>query len=235
MKTSITTFALLALITSSAFAALKAPLPEFKNEKQLAEWRAEKASQSNTRATAQEPAFYTGKPYLASSGSYAFRYRAYNPEMARWTSEDPSGFPDGANGNIYGTTPNSQLDYQGLSLIDITGKVIGKLGDWTRQQVENASEGIQTTLPLSGTRWDNPWNAPGNAQVTYSLSGEFKVNATVAGTGFEGTALGGTAGAYPVAPRQSITLESKWTIRWVGSVAVITHDAWSPKYTQLPE
>jgi len=115
MKTTITSLALLALITSSAFAALKSPLPEFKNEKQLAEWRAEKASQSNTRAATQEPAFYTGRPYLASSGSYAFKYRAYNPEIARWTSEDPSGFPDGANGNFYAPTPTNEIDLEGLN------------------------------------------------------------------------------------------------------------------------
>jgi len=101
MKTSITSLALLTPITSSAFAALKAPLPEFENEKQLAEWRAEKASQLNTRTATEESSFYTGRPYLASSGSYAFKYRAYNPEIARWTSEDFSGFPDGANNKLY--------------------------------------------------------------------------------------------------------------------------------------
>jgi len=116
VKTTITSLALLALITSSAFAALNAPLPEFKNEKQLAEWRAEKASQSNTRSAAVETAFYTGKPYLASVGNYAFKYRNYSPEMARWTSEDPIGFPDGANQNIYAPSPTTELDSLGLFL-----------------------------------------------------------------------------------------------------------------------
>ena len=117
MKTRMTSLALMAIITSSAFAALKAPLPEFKNEKQLAEWRAEKASQPNTRRASTESAFYTGRPYLTSSGSYAFKYRAYNPEIARWTSEDPSGFPDGANGNVYAPNPNSEFDYAGLLVL----------------------------------------------------------------------------------------------------------------------
>jgi len=121
MRTTITSFALLALITSSAFAALKAPLPEFKNEKQLAEWRAEKASQLNTRTATQESSFYTGRPYLASSGSYAFKYRAYNPKIARWTSEDPSGFPDGANNSFYAPNPLSELDWSALRTITISG------------------------------------------------------------------------------------------------------------------
>jgi len=121
MKTSITTFALLALITSSASAVLKAPLPEFKNERQLAEWRAEKASQPNTRTAPQESTFYTGKPYLASSSSYAFKYRAYNPEMARWTSEDPSGFPDGANNKFYVNNMSINcIDLVGLNIWQIT-------------------------------------------------------------------------------------------------------------------
>jgi RHS repeat-associated protein len=110
------TFALVASLTSTAFAAFQAPLPEFKNEKQLAEWRAEKAAESTSQGSApEEAAFYTGKPYLASSGGYAFKYRSYNPEMARWTSEDPSGFPDGSNNTIYGA-------YMVLRGVDPTGE-----------------------------------------------------------------------------------------------------------------
>ncbi len=120
MKTKLT-FALVACLTSTAFAEFKAPLPEFKNEKQLAEWRAEQASEATSQENAaEETAFYTGKPYLAFSGSYAFKYRSYNPEVARWTSEDPSGFPDGANSQIYITNPTSELDYSGLWHIKLT-------------------------------------------------------------------------------------------------------------------
>jgi RHS repeat-associated protein len=115
------TLALVAFMTSTAFAAFQAPLPEFKNEKQLAEWRAEKASESASQAYAvEETAFYTGKPYLASSGDYAFKYRSYNPELARWTSEDPSGFPDGANASIYAPSPTHEFDYLGLKTQTIT-------------------------------------------------------------------------------------------------------------------
>ena len=116
------TFVLVASLTSTAFAEFKAPLPEFKNEKQLAEWRAEKASESASQGyAAEDTAFYTGKPYLASSGGYAFKYRSYNPELARWTSEDPSGFPDGANGSIYAPTPTSALDFAGLWTLEVIG------------------------------------------------------------------------------------------------------------------
>jgi hypothetical protein len=63
------TLALVAALTSTAFAEFKTPLPEFKNEKQLAEWRAEKASEATSQGyVPEEAAFYTSKPYLASSG-----------------------------------------------------------------------------------------------------------------------------------------------------------------------
>jgi RHS repeat-associated protein len=114
MKTHILTLALAAIFGNTAFAAFPAAMPEFKNEKQLATWRAEQASKADTRTAEETHAFYTGKPYLGSTGSYAFLYRSYNPELARWTSEDPSGFPDGANGSIYAPVPTIGLDALGL-------------------------------------------------------------------------------------------------------------------------
>jgi RHS repeat-associated protein len=60
--------------------------------------------------------FYTGKPYLAESGSYAFKYREYNPETTRWTTVDPSGFPDGANNRLYAASPTSEFDPTGFSV-----------------------------------------------------------------------------------------------------------------------
>ncbi len=135
MKTKLT-LALVATLTSTAFAEFKAPLPEFKNEKQLAEWRVEKASQLKTRVTTEESAFYTGRPYLASTGGYAFKYRDYNPELARWTSEDPSGFPDGANASIYTPVPTTQIDCYGLSRTEVSRSVVPTDTNW-----QNAGKG----------------------------------------------------------------------------------------------
>jgi RHS repeat-associated protein len=99
-----------------------APLPEFKTPEQLAKWRSETAARTaNQESTSSRPStldsstpFYTGKPYLADSGSYAFKYREYNPEMGRWTTVDPSGFPDGANNVAYMAVPTSEVDICGL-------------------------------------------------------------------------------------------------------------------------
>jgi len=62
--------------------------------------------------------FYTGKPYDADSESYTFKYRNYDPEINRWTSTDPSGFPDGANHIKYVDNPVSKLDALGLTTVD---------------------------------------------------------------------------------------------------------------------
>ena len=111
-----------------------APLPEWKTPAQLKVWRAEttaktlakeaadRAAQVKAVASSATPSgFYTGKPYMAESGTYAFKYRDYNPEMGRWTTVDPSGFPDGANNRVYvnNKTLNS-FDDNGLDTASFT-------------------------------------------------------------------------------------------------------------------
>ena len=58
--------------------------------------------------------FYTGKPYDADTETYTFKYRNYDPELNRWTTADPSGFPDGANNQVYAPNPFSEFDPLGL-------------------------------------------------------------------------------------------------------------------------
>ena len=57
---------------------------------------------------------YTGKPYNKELGAYVFNERNYDPTISRWTTADPSGFPDGANNQAYAPVPTSDFDYQGL-------------------------------------------------------------------------------------------------------------------------
>lgn len=63
---------------------------------------------------ADEDVLYTGKPYDKDLGTYAFNYRNYHPEFSRWTSADPSEFPDGANNAAYVAIPTTDLDFLGL-------------------------------------------------------------------------------------------------------------------------
>ncbi len=92
--------------------SLPAALPEFMDQTQMAKW----SPPQTASTTVSEPStqFYTGKPYVADAGGYIFKYRTYNPEMSRWTSADPSGFPDGANNQGYLSDPVVQVDSLGL-------------------------------------------------------------------------------------------------------------------------
>ena len=102
----------------SGLASTMPTLPEFRNSQQLAQWRETAAKSAPQGSTAKAPAqslFFTGKPYDAASGNYVFKYRNYNPGLARWTSTDPSGFPDGANNQlIVNNRISSALDNDGL-------------------------------------------------------------------------------------------------------------------------
>ena len=101
----------------SSMASTMPTLPEFRSQQQLAQWRetAAKAAPQSVAAKSTGPAFFTGKPYDAASGNYVFKYRNYNPCLARWTSTDPSGFPDGANNQlIVNNRISSALDNDGL-------------------------------------------------------------------------------------------------------------------------
>jgi len=120
----------LALATSSLHATtstLPAPKPEFLNSEQLAEWRAKKTAEFEAKqaqesaAASQAEHFYTGKPYFEETGQYAFLFRSYDPGLSRWTTSDPSGFPDGANNNLYSSRPLSEIDPTGLVLVSNSG------------------------------------------------------------------------------------------------------------------
>jgi RHS repeat-associated protein len=112
-----------ALQTAVAENKLPAPKPEFKTQEQLVKWSEEKtkeaAAADSVSAIRDSQFFFTGKPYLEEPGTYAFRFRSYDPELSRWTSADPSGFPDGANQNKYFPNPLSAIDFQGLLTINL--------------------------------------------------------------------------------------------------------------------
>ncbi len=119
MKQTVAALATMAILAGTSHAAINGTKPAFMDRHQLAAMRASASSISADES--DNPIFFTGKPYLASSDGYAFRYRSYSPGIARWTSEDPSGFPDGANGSYYAPKPTSELDPHGLKKVTVTG------------------------------------------------------------------------------------------------------------------
>ncbi len=116
MRIIITTLTLAAILTGTSHAAISGKKPAFMDEQQLAAMRAEAASK--TIKETENSAFFTGRPYLASIDEYAFKYRNYKSGISRWTSEDPSGFPDGANSSIYAPVPTAEIDWQGLIVVN---------------------------------------------------------------------------------------------------------------------
>ena len=57
---------------------------------------------------------FTGKPYDEDLQAFVFPFRNYKSEMARWTSSDPSGFPDGINNHFYACVPTMEIDPLGM-------------------------------------------------------------------------------------------------------------------------
>lgn len=129
-----------------------APLPEFKTPEQLAKWRTEQNQKTQAAASSHEGGvFYTGKPYLAESSSYAFKYREYNPEMGRWTTVDPSGFPDGPNNRLYAAVPTSEIDLFGCIVIGIYGAGGNTVGNAALDSIANATGATMYGRDQQGT------------------------------------------------------------------------------------
>ncbi|MGE9289375.1 MAG: RHS repeat-associated core domain-containing protein, partial [Puniceicoccales bacterium] len=57
---------------------------------------------------------FTGKPYDEDLQAYVFPFRNYSAKLARWSSVDPAGFPDGPNRHFYAPVPTAGLDPMGL-------------------------------------------------------------------------------------------------------------------------
>ena len=122
MKLQLGRIAVVAAIVITEFASQAKELPEFMNAQQLAVWREHHTPPTANIQNADNKAFFfTGKPYEATSENYIFKYRTYRPNLARWTTTDPNGFPDGANNLFYAPVPTRSLDTLGLFSMEIFG------------------------------------------------------------------------------------------------------------------
>jgi RHS repeat-associated protein len=89
-------------------------------------------------AAGEAPSRYTGKPYDADLGAYVFPFRNYRPEEARWMSADPSGFPDGVNGNVY---------------VGVFANIIDPLGLAGWITIHASNDGGNSSFNTSGHAW----------------------------------------------------------------------------------
>jgi RHS repeat-associated protein len=70
---------------------------------------------------------FTGKIFSNELRTYVFQYRNYSPETSKWTTSDPTGFPDGTNPSSYTNgEPLSKIDPLGLAVRDPGGKLYNK-------------------------------------------------------------------------------------------------------------
>jgi RHS repeat-associated protein len=120
-------------------------------EKRLAAIKAEEAkaakvSASSPSAISNPQLFYTGKPYLEETGQYVFLFRHYDPELGRWTTSDPSGFPDGANNVGYvNNQPTVALDALALAIVRVDGSYFA-IRAWTERLYPDFSIGYPPSV-----------------------------------------------------------------------------------------
>ena len=68
-------------------------------------------------------AFFTGKPLVGELG-YTFLFRNYRPELGKWQTTDPLGYPDGWNNFAYcGNYPGLAIDVNGAAWSWATGTI----------------------------------------------------------------------------------------------------------------
>jgi RHS repeat-associated protein len=110
--------------------------------------QAEPATRHSLPATPPQEVFFTGKPYLEETGQYLFLFRHYDPQLARWTNADPSGFPDGANNWQYvANMATLGIDPDGLQFLHFNGSSITVWSGNGRQSNESIDWGT------AGTSW----------------------------------------------------------------------------------
>ena len=136
-------------------------LPEFMNAQQLTAWRA----QHEAPVSPPQPndGFFTGKPYDATSDSYLFMYRNYSATAVRWTSCDPSGFPDGPNTYAYVNNCSTCIDPDGLSCVE-QGFIY--TATWTEKRVWWGPAKFTLNFPQYGEhravlKYDRGWEMKG--------------------------------------------------------------------------
>ena len=77
-------------------------------------YSASKSSLFGEFAEQDKDKFFTGKPNIDGLG-YSFLFRSYRPELAKWQTSDPLGYPDGFNNFAYlNNQPGEHIDQLGL-------------------------------------------------------------------------------------------------------------------------
>lgn len=197
------------LVTLAAATILALPsvlaipkLPEFQTKAQLQAMRAEQAAARASAALAEvhaasnAPTFYTGKISEPQVGHYLFLFRNYDAGSSRWSSLDPSGYPDGANNSAYRSIPTSQFDWQGL--VSVSFRVVTAIRPPDAQDgiksshqvvVDTATGSITSDVQFFGTTSIGGVQLPGSGTLTAILNSvsDCHIDLTLNGTAASAT------------------------------------------------
>ncbi len=233
MRTKIGLLAAFAVVTLGVMNLSQAAVPVTDNLPGLPVqgadyWKAVKKEQAaaqaatpaaDSREQKADSFFYTGKPYVAELGAYSFQFRNYNPELQRWTSADPFGFPDGANNYTYAHRPNQMFDAFGLqqAVINTTSEV---RDHWRTGGGESASAGqyliqeIKSSSDYASKIVGDVVNTSAQGKLAavdiYSDSGQIE------GVGYRGLDVGMVLGSFELdLGYTSAWTSSQWS--WAGT------------------
>lgn len=121
----------------------------------------------------------TGKNFVEELGAFLFKHRLYSPQSCRWTTVDPSGYPDGANNQVYvGNDPVSRIDPFGLEFLhfNVNGSV-------ARYDGAGYNEADGTT---EWGNWLEQWSALSNNTTQSVREGQTPEGWYLLGSLFEG-------------------------------------------------
>ncbi len=155
-------------------------LPAFLSPEQLRALRAHHAANREVSASVDQgrsgevSTFYTGRVNNTELGEYLFMFRSYDSGLTRWTTPDPSGFPDGANISCFAPVPTSQIDFAGLMSISWTTNDAISPGE-TTQSISVKTAGT-VMAAQSGNCWyavvNKPFEFTGTGTITLPKVGE---------------------------------------------------------------
>ena len=136
--------------------------------------------------TTDKNAFFTGKPMVDELG-FAFLFRDYNPNLGKWTTSDPLGYPDGWNNLAY-------VNNEVIGAVDICGTFIeGKVQAAAQAAIDNYidAQALNALLkPLASGSADKDLELKGNFNLVISgIKIEYQVK-NFLGTDNESTTLG---------------------------------------------
>ena len=114
--------------------------------------------------------FFTGKPYIGELG-YAFLFRNYRPELGKWQTTDPLGYPDGWNNLAYCNNDIiSGIDCLGGWKFKITG-VSSSSGHYSVGQIsKHPTEGTAIYINYIDANLSQSASGDGTSTLTISCS-----------------------------------------------------------------